>query len=307
MCQNAYQIASREAPKGNTKDHSQESVRIYQRTIQDCLAWSFEYIHQCQQSKREIVIVKLDFAKAFDTIEHSAIIEMLVILGFPSRWIRWVQAILSSGSSAVLLNGVLGKIFNCKSGVRQGDPLSPLLFVLAAEILQYIINGLKDKGILKLPIPQPTPDFPIVQYADDTLLIMQADARHLFCLKAILNSFATSTGLVVNFSKSLLVPINISSEKMKVLAGTLGCQIGTLPFTYLGLPLGTTKPKIEEFAPLLDRVERKLSACSTLLSYSGRVEYINTVLTPTVNYAMCTLKLQKGVIESVDRIRKQCL
>lgn len=136
---------------------------------------------------------------------------------------------------------------------------------------------------------------------------MQADARQLFCLKAILNTFASSMGLVVNFNKSLLVPINVATEKMKVLAGTLGCQIGSLPFSYLGLPMGITKPKIEEFAPLLDRVERKLSVFSTLLSYSGRVEYINTVLTPTVTYAMYTFKFHKGVIHSVDKIRKQCL
>jgi len=132
--------------------HRNQYGFIRHRTIQYCLAWSFEYIHQCQQSK-EIVIVKLDFAKAFDTAEHSAILEMLATMGFPSRWISWVQAILFSGTTSVLLNGVPGKNFSCKRGVKQGNPLSPLLFVLAAEILQYIINGLKDRGILKLPIP----------------------------------------------------------------------------------------------------------------------------------------------------------
>jgi hypothetical protein len=65
--------------------HINEYGFIRQRTIQDCLAWSFEFIHQCQQSKREIVIVKLDFGKAFDTVEHSAIIEMLSVLGLPPR------------------------------------------------------------------------------------------------------------------------------------------------------------------------------------------------------------------------------
>jgi len=94
---------------------------------------------------------------------------------------------------------------------------------------------------------------------------------------------------------------------MSILAGTLGCQIGSLPFTYLGLPLGTTKPRIEDFAPLLSKVQGKLTTCSTLLSYAGRVEYINSVITPIVTYAMCTFKFHKGLIQDIDRIRKQCL
>jgi hypothetical protein len=80
-----------------------------------------------------------------------------------------------------------------------------------------------------------------------------------------------------------------------------------MPFTYLGLPMGTTKPRMEDLTPMIDRVERRLSACSIWLSYSGRLEMVNSAITPITTYAMCTIKLPKGVIENIDRARKQCL
>lgn len=126
-------------------------------------------------------------------------------------------------------------------------------------------------------------------------------------LKALLRSFTDSTGLKVNHAKSQMLPINVSDEKMQILANTFGCQIRSLPFTYLGLPMGTTKPRVDDYAPLMDKIERRLSACSSLLSYSGRLEMVKSVLTATTTYAMCTLKLPKGVIENIDRARKQCL
>ena len=228
-------------------------------------------------------------------------------MGFPPEWLDWISAMLTSGSSAVFMISVPGKFFQCKRGVRQGDPLSPLLFVLAADLLQIIINKAASMGLLTASIPQPTEDYPIVQYADDTLLIMQADAKQLFFLKSVHNSFADSTGLKVNYRKSQMLPINTSAEKMNHLAQTFGCSVGTLPFTYLSLPMGTTKPKMEDLTPIMDRVERRLFGCATWLSCSGRLQMINTAITPIVTNAMCTIKLPRGFIENIDRIRKQCL
>ena len=144
----------------------------------------------------------------------------------------------------MLLNGVPGKTFDCKIGVRQGDPLSPLLFVLAGDLPQSMINRAKDMGLLKLPIrTTSTCDFPVVQYADDTLIILDGDARQPFFLKSLLTSFYLITGLKVNYSKSMMVPINVSEGELHNLATTFGCSKGNLPFTYLGLPLGTERPR----------------------------------------------------------------
>lgn len=87
-------------------------------------------------------------------VEHSVIIEMLKAKGFSQRWIFWITYILSSATSSVLLNGVAGKDFKCKRGVRQGDPLSPLLFAVAADLLQSVVNEAYTQGALSAPFPQ---------------------------------------------------------------------------------------------------------------------------------------------------------
>ena len=107
-------------------------------------------------------------------------------------------------------------MFHCRRGVKQGGRLSPLLFVLATNLHQSIINKAKNPRLLNFPIPLSyNDDFPIIQYTDDTLLVMEACGRQLWTLKALLQTFGDSTGLRVNYAKSFMVPINTSPEKLQ--------------------------------------------------------------------------------------------
>jgi hypothetical protein len=107
---------------------------------------------------------------------------------------------------------------------------------------------------------------------------MQAEDGQLGIFKEILEEYTAITGLQVNYHKSSLVPINLNEGETNSFASFIGCTASTMPFTYLGLPMGTTKPTIKDLSPLTYRVERRLYAFASFLPYGDRLVLVNSIL-----------------------------
>ena len=130
-----HQNLFHKAPNYYSQVNSYQSIWFIKgRTIQYCLAWAFQFLHLCHHSKKEIVILKLDFEKAFDKVEHQAILQILKHKGFSEKLVGWIDNILSSGTSSFYLMASLENLSIASEG--SGDPLSPFLFVLVADLLQ---------------------------------------------------------------------------------------------------------------------------------------------------------------------------
>jgi hypothetical protein len=144
------------------------------------------------------------------------------------------------------------------------------MFVLVADLLQFIFNEANDLDLLKLPLQHKCgQDFPIIQYVDDTILIMEACPRQLFFLKVMLNSFTYSTGTEGELSQTQHLSHQCVCTKMEILLKTFNCQIDTFLFSYLGLPMGLIKLNLTVFTLLVQKNGCKLTSGLMFLSHAG--------------------------------------
>jgi hypothetical protein len=99
----------------------------------------------------------------------------------------------------------------------------------------------------------------------------------------------------------------MDEEKARTMAGVFMCQIQGMPFTYLGLPMESTKLRVEHYAPLMDRVERQLTSISNMLTHVGRPQLVNSVLPSILTYTMCLMMVPVAVIEYFERAHRHCM
>jgi mannosylglycoprotein endo-beta-mannosidase len=208
------------------------------RSISESFIFAAELVQCCHKRKVPALAIKLDFAKAFDTVHWEGLQTILEARGFNDIWQGWIRDILQSSKSAVLVNGCPGPWITCRRGLRQGDPLSPYLFLLVAETLQQLIKSHQDT--ISHPLSDELP-CPVLQYADDTLIVVRGELDAVANLRHLLDMFAQATGLKINYNKSTAVPIHMTEDQIQQCISALGCKRDGFPQAYLGLPLSIHK------------------------------------------------------------------
>ncbi|CAD6243045.1 unnamed protein product [Miscanthus lutarioriparius] len=97
---------------------------------------------------------------------------------------------------------------------------------------------------------------PVLQYADDTIILVRAETGDVARLKQLLDMFSSATGLKINYDKSTIIPMHLPEGAIENFLGVLNCNVGSFPQTYLGLPLSNVKLPLSTFAPLIAKVDR---------------------------------------------------
>jgi hypothetical protein len=187
--------------------------------------------------------MKLDISKAFDTVDWSFLLEVLRKMGFGEHLLACICALLSTASTRVLLNGSPGARVPNRRGLRQGDPLSPQLFILVMEVLHYALEKATQEGHLAHLAASGLRQRTSI-YADDVVAFLRPRVEDLRAFAAILDDFGTASGLRTNLSKCFAHLIRCPTEVGELEVEELGCPVLPFPMRYLGLPLGLRKPTV---------------------------------------------------------------
>ena len=191
------------------------------------------------QKKKPAALLKIDISKAFDTVNWRFLIDLLQHMGFSRRWQNWISLILSTASTKIIVNGSLGHRICHARGLRQGDPLSPLLFVLAMEVLNSLLKRADALGLL-LPLDDRVKDR-VFLYADDVVLFIRPHQQDLIVVNAILEIFARASGLKTNLGKCHISPIQCNLEDSVSLLRHFPGRLDPFPTKYLSVPLSLKK------------------------------------------------------------------
>lgn len=247
---------------------------------------------------------KLDIHKAFDSINWDFMFKTLEKMLFPARFINWLRICITSCMISVKINGALEGFFPCKTGLRQGDPLSPYLFVICMEVMTVMLRTrIQDAPDFSFHWRTKQINLSHVIFADDIFLFCKGNSASIRILLDSVLSFSALSGLRLNSHKSQVFFCGVDDYTMRDTIQRYGFMRGTLPISYLGLPLITSRLNAQSCAPLIFRLCSKIESWTVrTLRYSGRLQLITSVLQGIQGYWSSFLFLPQGVLKKIQSV-----
>ena len=268
------------------------------RFIGENVAFLRDIVDFCTFTGVPAALLSLDQEKAFDRVDWSFLRSTLFALGFGQSFIGWVDLFYKNSSSAVNVNGNVSSCFLLSRGVRQGCPLSPLLYILIAEVLACNIRAHDAISGLRLPYaPVPLPC--VSAYADDTTLVVTSTCA-ILAVFAVYSLYERGSGARLNMDKCKGLwlgswngradsPVNISWSSIKV--------------KVLGVFLGPGNLEEENWRPRITAVENALNSWrQRSLSYRGRALVINALALSRVWYVASLIHVPRWVIAELNTL-----
>ncbi|WRX28178.1 Reverse transcriptase domain - like 10 [Theobroma cacao] len=275
------------------------------RLISDNILLAQELIGKIDaKSRGGNVVLKLDMAKAYDRLNWDFLYLMMEHFGFNAHWINMIKSCISNCWFSLLINGSLVGYFKSERGLRQGDSISLMLFILVADYLSRGLNhlfscysSLQYLSGCQMPISN-------ISFADDIVIFTNGSRSALQKILSFLQEYEQVSGQQVNHQKSCFITANgCPLSRRQIISHTTGFQHKTLPVTYLGAPLHKGPKKVLLFYFLISKIRDRISGWENkILSPGGRITLLRSVLSSLPMYLLQVLKPPVTVIERIDRL-----
>ena len=256
------------------------------------------------------MVVKIDLEKAYDRLDWSFIKMVLEHFGFPESMISLIMSCVSTHTTTLLVNGSKLDSFQPSRGIRQGDPISPYLFLLCMEFLGAQITSMyEDKRWDKVRASRSGPSFSHVFFADDLMLFAKADYKNCEAINEVLDNFCNLAGQRVSITKSkILFSPNVTSRRARGICRRMGIAATTNLGKYLGFPIIYQGRVGNAYNFVVNKIQNKLAGWRLkLLSKAGKLVLVKSSMAPVAEYYMQCQSLPVKVCDQIDKITRDFL
>ena len=283
-----------------------QSAFVPGRLITDNALIAFECLHTIRrkQVKKPFFALKIDMMKAHDRVEWSYLRGCLSCLGFAESWINSVMRCVTSTRYAVRVNGDLTEPVVPSRGIRQGDPISPYLFLLCTKGLSCLLKQQEDQGVLQgVKNGRLGPAISHLLFADDIIFFAKSDRRSVDALQHILNLYCGGSGQKINLDKSSIFFGNSCKEEIKnEVKQRLSVYNESLQESYLGMPTEVGRSPTLTFRYLYDRMWKRMNGLSDRpLSRKGVEILLKSVIQAIPTYVMSCFELPVATCEQMRK------